>query len=66
MVLARDITENLREDGALVLSGLLAGQEAQVLGAYRRCGLVLGGRITVDGWRTLILHRARRRRLFRT
>jgi ribosomal protein L11 methyltransferase len=65
MVLARDIAQNLRDDGALVLSGLLAVQEAQVLGAYRRCGLVLGGRITVDGWRTLILHRAQRRRLFR-
>ena len=66
VVLARDIAENLREDGNLVLAGLLVGQEAQVLGAYRRCGLALAGRITVDGWRTLILHRARRRRLFRT
>lgn len=57
MVLARDIVANLRKDGCVVLSGLLAAQEPMVLGAYRRCGLVLDGRITVDGWRTLILRR---------
>ena len=57
MLLARDIAANLREDGYVVLSGLLERQEPQVLGAYRRRGLVLHSRITVDGWRTLILHR---------
>jgi ribosomal protein L11 methyltransferase len=57
MLLARDIVCSLREDGYIVLSGLLERQEPQVLGAYRRCGLILDHRITVEGWRTLILRR---------
>jgi ribosomal protein L11 methyltransferase len=57
MLLAHDIASNLREDGYVVLSGLLERQEAQVLGAYHRCGLFLDSRVTVDGWRTLILRR---------
>ena len=57
MLLAREIVASLREDGYVVLSGLLERQEPQVLGAYRRCGLILDSRITVDGWRTLILRR---------
>lgn len=57
MQMARDIVRNLRDDGYVVLSGLLAEQEVQVLGAYRRCGLSLYSRVTVDGWRTLILRR---------
>lgn len=58
MAMARDLTARLAPGGVAVLSGLLAGQEAQILGAYRRCGLVLQDRITIDGWRTLILRRA--------
>jgi len=57
MEMARDIAANLEVDGRVVLSGLLAEQEVQVLGAYRRCGLSLHSRVTVDGWRTLILCR---------
>ena len=57
MLLARDIGTCLQEDGRVVLSGLLAAQEPMVLAAYRRCGLVLDARLTVDGWRTLILRR---------
>lgn len=57
MLMARDITRSLCDDGYVVLSGLLVEQEVQVLGAYRRCGLSLESRITVDGWRTLILRR---------
>ena len=57
MTMARDVTARLAPGGSVVLSGLLTGQEAQVLGAYRRCGLALVRRITLEGWRTLVLHR---------
>lgn len=57
MLLAHEIVSSLRPDGYVVLAGLLANQEAQVLGAYRRCGLILDSRISIDGWRTLILRR---------
>lgn len=57
MGLARPIASSLRPGGYAVLSGLLAEQEAQVFGAYRRCGLALDRRITLNGWRTLVLRR---------
>jgi ribosomal protein L11 methyltransferase len=57
MLMAADIAGALQPGGFTVLSGLLIGQEVQVLGAYRRCGLVLAERVTVGGWRTLILRR---------
>jgi ribosomal protein L11 methyltransferase len=57
MEMARDIAANVELGGFVVLSGLLIGQEVQVLGAYRRCGLSLHDRVTVGGWRTLILRR---------
>lgn len=57
MEMARDIAANVEVGGFVVLSGLLIGQEVQVLGAYRRCGLSLHDRVTVGGWRTLILRR---------
>lgn len=57
MQMARDIAASLKNGGFVVLSGLLVEQEVQVLGAYRRCGLALHDRVTVNGWRTLILRR---------
>lgn len=57
MMMAAAIAGALGDRGYVILSGLLADQEVQVLGAYRRCGLVLVERFTVNGWRTLILHR---------
>lgn len=57
MLMAADIARAVAPGGHVVLSGLLVGQEVPVLGAYRRCGLVLAERITVGGWRTLILRR---------
>jgi ribosomal protein L11 methyltransferase len=57
MLMAADIAAAVAPGGHLVLSGLLIDQEVPVMGAYRRCGLVLGQRITVGGWRTLILRR---------
>ncbi len=57
MMMAADIAGAVAPGGSVVLSGLLIDQEVPVMGAYRRCGLVLGQRITVGGWRTLILRR---------
>jgi len=57
MMMAAAIARATAPGGHVILSGLLIDQEVQVLGAYRRCGLVLGERITVGGWRTLILRR---------
>lgn len=43
--------------GLVVLSGLLAEQGPQVLGAYRQFGFEPRNRILVDGWATLVLSR---------
>jgi ribosomal protein L11 methyltransferase len=54
-VLAPQISAHLTPGGTVILSGLLANQEPFVLAAYRMQGLHLVRRITVDGWRTLVL-----------
>lgn len=43
--------------GAIVLSGLLDDQAREVGAAYLRLGLKLGGRLSLEGWTTLILRR---------
>ncbi len=53
--MAPDIKKHLTPGGTVVLSGLLVEQEALVLSAFRMQSLYLDRRITVDGWRTLIL-----------
>jgi ribosomal protein L11 methyltransferase len=58
-LLARDLARALSPGGRAVLSGLLARQEGYVLEAHRRCGLVLEGRIVIDGWSTLLLRKRR-------
>ena len=55
--MARDVAGALAPRGRLILSGLLAAQEAEVLAAYRLQRLRLRRRIAIDGWRTLILSR---------
>ncbi len=47
----------LASGAVVVLSGLLARQERQVLAAYARQGLRLKRRIAIDGWHTLMLGR---------
>jgi ribosomal protein L11 methyltransferase len=54
-LMARDLKRALAPGGVAVLAGLLQRQEAQVLRAHRAQGLVLGRRIVIDGWSTLIL-----------
>jgi len=58
-LLARDLKRALALGGVAVLAGLLERQEAQVLAAHRAQGLVLGRRIVIEGWSTLILRSGR-------
>jgi len=53
--LARPVTAALAPGGTLILSGLLASQEAYVRAAYRTQGLRLKSRLVIDGWATLVL-----------
>ena len=55
--MARPIRRALAPEGVVILSGLLARQERQVLAAYRRQGLRLVRRIAIDCWHTLVLRR---------
>ncbi|MCB2107848.1 MAG: 50S ribosomal protein L11 methyltransferase [Rhodobacteraceae bacterium] len=50
----------LAPGGRLIMAGLLVWQEAMVLAAYRRQGLVLARRIRIGFWSTLILARPTR------
>jgi ribosomal protein L11 methyltransferase len=54
-VLARDLARTLAPGGRAVLSGLLRRQEPIVLAPHRGCGMVLEGRLIIDGWSTLVL-----------
>jgi ribosomal protein L11 methyltransferase len=54
-VLARDLARTLAPGGRAVLSGLLRRQEPIVLAPHRGCGIVLEGRLIIDGWSTLVL-----------
>lgn len=55
--MAGDLARHLAPRGLVVLSGFLVRDERRVLNAHRRYGLKLSARITVDGWRTLVLQR---------
>ena len=57
MRLAPELAALLAPGGHVVLSGLLVGQEAMVLSAWRGRGLALAGRFRLDGWSTLVLRR---------
>jgi ribosomal protein L11 methyltransferase len=62
-LMAVDLGRVLAPAGVVILSGLLARHEAQVLAAHRRQRLRLVRRIVVDGWHTLILARPGQTRL---
>ena len=55
VALAPGLAAQLRPGGRVILSGLLAGQQAMVLSAYRQQGLRLVSRLVIDGWATLLL-----------
>lgn len=53
------IARAVRPGGIVILSGLLAGQESEVRGAYRARRLRLSRRIRIAGWHTLVFQRGR-------
>jgi ribosomal protein L11 methyltransferase len=55
MRLAPAIARHLAPGGRVVLSGLLDGQEPEVLEAYGAHGLAVAERIELDDWLTLVL-----------
>jgi ribosomal protein L11 methyltransferase len=55
--LATPLARLAAPDGYVVLSGLLVGQATAALASYRARGLVLIGRIRLEGWMTLVLRR---------
>jgi ribosomal protein L11 methyltransferase len=57
MSMAPDLARNLAAGGTVILSGLLASQEAMVLSAHRAQGLALVRRIHRNGWSALILQK---------
>ena len=57
-ILAPEIINHLKEDGSLVLSGLLKIQEEAVLEAYKAEGWVLEKRFPINEWHTLLLRKA--------
>jgi ribosomal protein L11 methyltransferase len=60
--LATPMARLVAPNGYVVLSGLLAAQGRAALASYRARGLVLAGRIPLEGWMTLMLMRPRRAR----
>jgi ribosomal protein L11 methyltransferase len=57
MKMSRDAVRKLRDDGVLILSGLLNSQENMVLAAHRVQGLRLKKRIRRGKWSILVLAR---------
>lgn len=58
VAMATDIGRALRPGGLLILSGLLARQEARINAAYRNRGLSRADRIQIGDWPTLLLVKA--------
>jgi ribosomal protein L11 methyltransferase len=59
--MATPIAHLLAPNGHVVLSGLLLSQAVPALASYRARGLILVGRIRLEGWATLVLRRPARR-----
>jgi ribosomal protein L11 methyltransferase len=59
--MAPAFARRLRPGGRAVLSGLLRGDEPEVLAAYRAQSLVLAARLPLGEWVTLVLRRGARR-----
>ncbi|HEX9360702.1 MAG TPA: 50S ribosomal protein L11 methyltransferase, partial [Bradyrhizobium sp.] len=50
---------HLAPSASLILSGLLPHQAGGVIAAYRARGLVLLRHIRIEGWSSLLMHRAK-------
>ena len=56
--MATPMSEHLARGGRVILSGLLSAQAPAVIAAYRARGLVLERHIRIEGWSSLLLHKA--------
>ncbi len=59
VALAPRFARYLGDDGLAILSGFLDEQEERVAGACAASGLTVRERVALDGWRTLVVGRAR-------
>ena len=57
--MATVMSAHLAGGARVILSGLLSAQAPSVVAAYRARGLVLERQIQIDGWSSLLLHKAR-------
>ena len=57
--MATPMSDHLAGGARVILSGLLSAQAQSVIAAYRARGLVLERQIIIDGWSSLLLHKAR-------
>jgi ribosomal protein L11 methyltransferase len=57
--MATQMAAHLAPGGRVILSGLLLPQATSVIAAYRARGLVLERQIRIEGWSSLLLHKAR-------
>ncbi|MDH5749414.1 MAG: 50S ribosomal protein L11 methyltransferase [Rhodospirillales bacterium] len=55
--MAGDLVRNLAPGGHAILSGFIERDSNRVFAAHRRLGLKMRRRITINGWRTLVLSR---------
>jgi ribosomal protein L11 methyltransferase len=57
--MATVMSAHLAPGARVILSGLLSPQAASVIAAYRARGLILERHIRIEGWSSLLLHKAR-------
>jgi ribosomal protein L11 methyltransferase len=57
--MATTMSAHLAIGARVILSGLLSPQAAGVIAAYRARGLILERQIRIEGWSSLLLHKAR-------
>jgi ribosomal protein L11 methyltransferase len=57
--MATSMSAHLAGGARVILSGLLSAQAPSVIAAYRTRGLILERHIRIEGWSSLLLHKAR-------
>jgi ribosomal protein L11 methyltransferase len=57
--MATPMSQHLASGARVILSGLLSAQAPSVIAAYRARGLILERQIRIEGWSSLLLHKAR-------
>jgi ribosomal protein L11 methyltransferase len=57
--MATPMSRHLTGGARVILSGLLTPQAPAVIAAYRARGLVIERHIRIEGWSSLLLHKAR-------